>query len=290
MTSGGVARGADGGSVVRQLYRRSPLRRLVSVNWAHRGLSAQDVFIAGYPRSGTSWLRFMLVEMRHGNANWQRTNRLVPYVGRYRQVPALLPNGARLIKTHERYLSRYRRAVHVVRDPRDVCISYFHFMQRIGKIELRAEDDRAATLNRFVEAFLAGDVDAHGTWQQHLASWTDGAIAAGADVLTLRYEDLAVDPASSLRLVADWLGVQIDSDAAEYVVEQCSVQRMRLLEQQALAQRPPVFAGAARRTGVSLLWGGRVGAWREHLTDEQAARFAVFATGMTTMGYALTPA
>ncbi|MEX2446142.1 MAG: hypothetical protein WD734_02295, partial [Dehalococcoidia bacterium] len=69
-TEGRIARGASGADPLRRLYRRSPLRWLLKIQWDHRGLRPADVFVASYPRSGSSWLRFLLYEMTAGDASF----------------------------------------------------------------------------------------------------------------------------------------------------------------------------------------------------------------------------
>ncbi len=166
--TGRIAPGSNGAGLARRVYRQSPIRHLRTITIAHRGLTADDVFLASYPRSGSVWLRFLLTEMLSGDASFVTIARTVPYVGKHRATPRLVPGGGRMIKTHEPFMSRYRRAIHLVRDPRDVCISYFNFLQRIGKITIRGGDDEAASFDHHVDAFLAGRVDAFGTWQQHV--------------------------------------------------------------------------------------------------------------------------
>jgi len=123
--NGPVARGADGAGLLRRMYRASPLRQLIKIEWDHRGIGPKDVFLASYPCSGSSWMRFLLLELLAGDASFAAINVAVPYVGRHRVAPSIVPDGGRLIKTHEPHLARYRRAVHLVRDPRDVALLLF---------------------------------------------------------------------------------------------------------------------------------------------------------------------
>ncbi|CAN5762483.1 hypothetical protein BH24CHL5_BH24CHL5_04260 [soil metagenome] len=44
------------------------MRRLIEGYLAHRGLVPGDIFCASYPRSGSVWLRIMLIEMLAGDA------------------------------------------------------------------------------------------------------------------------------------------------------------------------------------------------------------------------------
>ncbi|HYI21681.1 MAG TPA: sulfotransferase domain-containing protein [Candidatus Limnocylindrales bacterium] len=252
---------------------------------AHRGLLPNDVFLASYPRSGSVWLRFLLTEMLSGDASFVTISNTVPYVGKHGATPSLVPAGGRLIKTHEPFNSFYRRAIHLVRDPRDVCISYFNFLQRIGKITIRAGDDKAASFDHHVNAFLAGRVDAFGTWQQHLVSWSAAKEHGRADVHRIRFEDLKADTPAELERLADWLKLPFSRSDAVRVAERCSVENMKRAEAEGRLANPPVFSKTALRTGLSLILAGRAGGWREALTDAQQDRFAAFAEGLALMGY-----
>jgi len=286
--AGRIAPGSNGASLARRLYRRSPLRALIRVHWDHRGLRPNDVILASYPRSGSAWLRFLLIELISGNASFARITAEAGYVGRHRSAPALVPGGGRLVKSHEQYLGRYRRAVHLVRDPRDVALSYFHFMQRIGRVHPRPGDDLDASLDRFIRAFLAGHCDAHGTWQSHLLSWLSASESGRANVLRVRYEDLRADAPRELLRIARWLGLDVDAGAAARTVERCSIERMRESEAIDLASDRSVFPRAARKSGLRLVNEGRVGGWREVLNDDQRRLFRkAFAPGLEAMGYPL---
>jgi hypothetical protein len=280
-----VARGADGADVIRRLYRRSPLRRIIKVDRDHRGVTDKDVFVASYPRSGNSWLRFILLEMTGRRSGFDTAYDEVPYVGMQNGAPDLVPGGGRLIKTHEPYLRVYRRAIHLVRDPRDVVISYFSYMQRVEQIVVLPDDDEAASFDRFLDAFIAGRADAHGTWQTHLDSWLAAARTGSCDVLRLRYEDLRADPSSHVLEMGQWLGIDMTADRATEIVEKCSLDRMRAAEHEAMRSTPHVVPRPARQGGGALLGKGSVQAWREVLMPDQQHRFTPFNTGLHQMGY-----
>src|ERR1700737_891797 len=90
----------------------------------HLGLRPQDAFLAAYPRSGSTWLRFILFEILTGeDAGFRNIETCIPEIGTNRGVSPILPGGGRLIKTHEKYRKDYTKAVLLVRDPRDVLLS-----------------------------------------------------------------------------------------------------------------------------------------------------------------------
>src|SRR5215472_10450025 len=92
-------------------WLRAPL-----VSLRHRGLDARDVFFASYPRSGSTWLRFLLFETLSGQSSaFGKVNDCIPDVGDHLKAPRLLPGGGRLIKTHEPYRNSYEKALYIVR-------------------------------------------------------------------------------------------------------------------------------------------------------------------------------
>jgi len=275
-----VARGAAGAGLVRRAYRRSPLRRLARVERTHRGLRPDDVFIASYPRSGNAWLAFIVLELSGRHATFDSVRFEVPIVGAHARAPALVPGGGRFIKTHERYLRAYRRAIHLVRDPRDVALSYFRFMQREGSLVLREGDDVGATFDTYLDAFILGRLHPSGTWQGHLRTWLDAAARGDASILRLRYEDMRADPAAHVGQIAEWLGFGISSEEAIQVAERCSLERMREAERES---DPRVFGRV--RPEVAYVGPAFVGGWHAGLTEEQQRRFAAFADGIALMGY-----
>ena len=224
--------------------------------------------------------------MLSGDASFATIGKTVPYVGKQRITPSLVPRGGRLIKTHEPFMSRYRRAINLVRDPRDVCISYFSFLQRIGKIKIREGDDKVASFDRHVDAFIAGRVDAFGTWQQHVMSWSVAKEQRLADVLQVKFEELKTDTPTELERIADWLAVPFSRSDAQRVAERCSFANMQKAEAEGRRADPPVFSKTALRTGLSVVREGRAGGWQRVLDEAQQARFAAFAEGLALMGYA----
>jgi len=75
----------------------------------HRGLSERDVFVASFPKSGTTWLRFMLAQVLSGEeVDFDRAGILIPGVEAHAKAPKVLLDGGRLIQTHESFRSAYK--------------------------------------------------------------------------------------------------------------------------------------------------------------------------------------
>ena len=64
----------------------------------HSGIDRNDVMVASYPRSGNTWLRFMLTRILTGKpAAFDSVNQVIPELGLQKDALPLLPGEGRLI-------------------------------------------------------------------------------------------------------------------------------------------------------------------------------------------------
>lgn len=239
---------------LRRKFARTPLRAPL-VWWRHRGLDSSDMFFAAYPKSGTTWARFVLFEMLSGKASgFKATNQQMPGVGMHHNALRLLPNGGRLVATHEYYRNNYHRAIYMVRDARDVLLSEFAFL---SALEYYTND-----LDSFVNTFLYTVVSAYGPWHKNITSWLDSPIANNGNMMFVRYEDLRKDPVPLFAQMADFLGANIPEETIKQAVENNSIQNMRKKE-----DKEPVRASIKGR----FVREGKVRGWVSKLTPEQVA-------------------
>ena len=72
----------------------------------------------------------------------------------------------RMIKSHECFEPRYKKMVYIVRDPRDVAISNYHWEMKKGSF-----DDRFPVA-RFVPKWMDSEYWPRlGSWSDHITSW-----------------------------------------------------------------------------------------------------------------------
>lgn len=244
----------------KDLLRRSPLRRMI-VNRRHRGLKAEDVFIASFPRSGNTWMRFVLADIFAGERiSFRSVEEIMPGVGHHEGAPGYARGGGRLIKTHEPWRPEYRRGVYLVRDVRDVLMSYYRMHQSL-------QPDLA--LDTFVDRFVRGQVDGYGSWQDHVEGWL-GAAGNGCDLLVIRYEDLRADPIPEFQKAAAFVGTEVDADRVQRALDDNSVENLREREQQdaEYLSKAMGWKGALVSTTQTTVGG------REQLTEAQLAKIA----------------
>ena len=196
---------------------------VVSKAWLW-GLSAlwlrhDDVVLAFYPKTGSTWVRIFLYHLLNGNAgktnfNFDDVNSVMPEFANstfFKRWP--FPGVPRLIKTHRRYnpmLAR-NRIVLFTREPRDTMVSFLHYAN--AKKEFGFSGGLAELI-----AHPEMGLDAYFHFYQ---SWLPQA------GLVLRYEDLLAEPAATFRMLIDFIGINASEDDIERALEASSIKRTR---------------------------------------------------------------
>ncbi|HUO16170.1 MAG TPA: sulfotransferase domain-containing protein [Verrucomicrobiae bacterium] len=218
----------------------------------HKSLRADDVFFASYPRSGSTWLRFVLFESIAGQASgFGNVNESIPDVKEHKTGLPLMPNGGRLIKTHEVYHPEYKRAVYLVRDPRDVALSEYAYQTALGLVNM--------PLDEYLRVFLTKGVNPFASWSEHVQSWISSPLSQ-ENLLIVKFEDLRRDTVQGVSAIVRFFGLTPDEEHIRAAVANNSVERMKAKEKET-PQR-------ASKKG-QFIRSGSVGGWRKQLTEGQ---------------------
>jgi sulfotransferase family protein len=251
-----------------------------------------DTFLVSYPRSGNTWTRFLIANLLFPNSQVDFTNieRLIPDTTVQSSRALKRIPRPRILKTHEYFDPRYPKTIYIVRDPRDVAISYFDYNRRNQFI------DDSVSLDAFVERFVSGNLASAGwgTWAENVASWL---YTRGGDpsFLLLDYGDMHCDPVAALRRIAKFLNVAADPAVLQRAVERSSAERMRELEKQQFDQWLSTQCHAVRRakkerTRKDIPFVGKAlsGGWQNVIPEETVHRIeSAWGEIMITLGYEL---
>jgi len=252
---------------------------------AGRGVTVlpDDVFLVSYGRSGSTWVRFLIGNLVYEDdpVTFLNVESRIPDIYVFPDRVLLRQPRPRILKSHESFDPRYKRIIYVVRDPRDVAVSLYHYVLKRGGI---GED---CPLDEFVKPFVAGSpkVISWGTWGEHVTSWL--STRSGHDgLLLIRYEDLQADPKQGLKRVAAWLKIGGDDERLTRAVELSSMDRMKHLERQQSRQWVETKGTRQDKTFVR---SGRAGEWRSVLSEESVIAIeTAFGEVMQNLGYELT--
>lgn len=262
---------------VRHKAAKTLLRSLV-VWLRHKGLNPNDVYLAAYPRSGSTWTKFMLFEILSGqSAEFSNADIAIPHVGSHYKALPLLRGGNRLIKTHEPYHKVYKKAIYLVRDVRDVALSEYSHWKWVG-IEHKKFDD-------FLVKFLEGKTHGlgFGSWSSHVNSWLSAQSVLENDILIIKFEDMRQKSEEKLFEIIDFIGVDVDRQIIRSAINNNSIEKMREKEEKVLHT---LFKNFSK--DVRFVREGTVGNWRQRLTDGQVQLIHEYAgETLCRLGYPL---
>jgi hypothetical protein len=254
---------------------------------AGRGLTifSDDRFLVSYPRSGSTWTRFLI-------GNLISTNEAITFANLESRFPSIYicadrqlrrVSRPRLLTSHEAFDPSYKTIIYVVRDPRDVAVSFYHY-----SIKNRHISD-GYPLEKFVSRYVSVKVgpmyDRWGSWADHVTSWV--ALRQGRDgFLLLRYEDMVEDPKRELAKVADMLKLDVNPERLSRAVELSSAGRMRRLEKE---QHDAWSQTAKTRSDMPFVRTAAAGGWRAELSSAAIAEIEeAWGITMQTFGYTLS--
>jgi len=273
-----------------------------------------DIFLVSYPRSGNTWVRFLLGNLLNPDEpiTFNNLERKVPNIyGASKRTFKRIPR-PRLIKSHECFDPRYRRVIYIVRDPRDVAVSAYHYGRKMRLI------DYALPIETFVTSTFMQTGQHFGTWGDSVGSWLvnpgnifqisrikDGFLgitaswgenvmswlgARGHDrkFLLLRYEDLLDDTPEELAKVSEFLALGASPDRIARAVALSSAENMRKLE---VTQSSEWYATKEGRKDIPFVRVAKSAQWKRSLPASSVAEIeAAWGPVMELLGYPLSAA
>jgi hypothetical protein len=240
-----------------------------------------DVFLVSFPKSGNTWSRFLLGNLLFPDhpATFANIHRLIPEPASttkrdFDRIPR-----PRIIKSHECFDPRYPRVIYIVRDPRDVAVSQYHYHRKLMKIG----DD--SPIETFIDRFLAGQTCPHGSWGQNVVTWL-ATSEGNSRFLLLRYEDMLADTAREVEKIAAFLHLNNSPEQIARAVERSSAAQMRKLEK---AQTDDCSLTKGSRKDLAFVRSAGSGGWRSELPPSMAAKIeAAWGPLMRHLGYELS--
>jgi hypothetical protein len=270
-----------------------------------------DIFVVSFFKSGNTWTRFLIGNLLNLDrpVTFESVERISPDIYQFQQRGYRKLLSPRVIKSHECFDPRYRRVIYIVRDPRDVAISLYHFLRKNKMI-----DDAFPLATYAAEWFIPGKGSGR-TWREHVGSWmvnvksfpgisglqqawgspnnsSDapslldlGACGHGRQFLLVRYEDLIADPGGGLARIAKFLSVDASEERISKAVERSSADKMRKLEE---TDGDRWFMTRGTRKDINFVREAKSEQWRTALPAESLARIeSAWGHIMELLGYKL---
>lgn len=215
-----------------------------------------DLFMASFPKSGNTFLRFLWANLELELQNVEKTVdfevldnefRCEYEAGEYGGFPYRhLP---RAIKTHlPRHFVPLRRAksILIIRHPGDTLASYHRYLN--SYVQHPVQD---MSFGEFIRSSRYGMDD----WIAHTSSWLNSADSV------VGYEEMFLKPADALQQILAEIGLpKVPADRIRRAVEKSSVDNVRKLEKE---RGKSDHLKARLRADASFAGSGKPGRWRE---------------------------
>src|ERR687892_1020072 len=213
-----------------------------------------DVVIVSYPKSGSTWLRFIMANLLdnmfsgpHQEIDFLRMQLIVPEISldacRNGVNFGALPS-PRIMRSHGLYNPRFPKIVYILRDPRDALVSYYYHFKKFHNF------------NGTLLEFLQSDIRKV-EWDQHVNSWIFQNQSLN-NLCIIRYEDMLSNASVEVEKVVHFAGLGFTPADIHRAVEKSDFNQLRKLE-----QRKGLGYVDEQERHIRFIREGKRGGWQE---------------------------
>ncbi|EEB17322.1 conserved hypothetical protein [Pediculus humanus corporis] len=247
-----------------------------------------DVWLISYPRTGSTWaqemiwcigndldyekakqiqqLRTPLLElsaiMAHHHGDWMKElgnsvdlveNLTSPRFIKSHLPWELLPKDLKIVQP---------KVVYVARNPKDMCVSYYHYCQLVHNMKGSFED--------FCHLFLKDKAPIGPIWNHILGFWNR---RNENNILFLKYEDMKKDQKGAIKKAAKFLNKNLSDEDVEKLAEHLSFNKMK--ENPAVNLEPLMSRkeGFSKNSQLKFIRKGQIGDYKNFMSDELIKKF-----------------
>lgn len=259
-----------------------------STIWNDFGFRDDDIIIATYAKSGTTWMQQIVSQLIFDGAEDLPVAEMSPWLD-LRVPPKEVKLPAVEAQTHRRFVKTHlpvdalvfsdkAKYVYIGRDGRDVVWSLYNHHANANDFWYEALNDTPGRVGPPIGPPPPSELEYFRDWfnrdgypfwpfWENVRSWW--AIRDLENVLFVHFEDLKRDLPGEIRRIADFLGIPINPARWDDILEHCSFAYMK-----ANATKSVPLGGAFWDGGAeTFIHKGTNGRWRDVLTDADVALY-----------------
>lgn len=230
--------------------------RFVRAGWLDRKnvrnlirIRDSDMFVVSYPKSGNTWIRFVIANLiapESTKITFKNLEKYVPSVHKSAERLNQFGIERRFIKSHYQSFAHYPSTIYVVRDGRDALVSYYHYQKQRGY-----DGSFADYLRSDRHCFF-------GSWSNHVLSALEHQQQNPNQTLLVRYEHIVENPSGEIMRIAQFCGLQLSDEQVAQVDERCRFESLKATEVN--------FGGEPSNPEKTFFRKGQTGQWPDYFT------------------------
>ena len=259
-----------------------------STIWNDFEFRDDDIIIATYAKSGTTWLQQIVAQLLFDGAEGMEVAEMSPWMD-LRIPPKEVKMPLVEAQTHRRFLKTHlpvdalvlsdrAKYVYIGRDGRDVLWSMYNHHANANEAWYDALNNSPgrvgppiekppSSITQYFDEWLNGDGHPFWPFWENIRSWWD--IRDLPNVYLIHFADLKRDMAGEIRRVADFLEIPINEDIWESILLHCSFDYMKANATQSVPLGGAFWDGGAK----TFIYKGQNGRWRDTLSAEEIQRY-----------------
>lgn len=247
-----------------------------------------DIIIATYGKSGTTWMQQIVAQLLFDGAEEVNVPEMSPWLDL--RVPAKQVKLAQVAQqSHRRFLkthlpvdalvfSERAKYIYIGRDGRDICWSLYNHHVNASDVWYEALNDTPGRVGPPIEPPPASVLDYYREWfekdgfplwslWENVRSWWD--IRHLPNVLFVHFASLKSDMPREIRRIAEFIEVPIDASRWDSILHHCSFEYMKANADKSVPLGGIFWNGGAE----TFIHKGVNGRWRDLLSAEDVARY-----------------
>ena len=251
-----------------------------STVWNNFKFRDDDIVIATYAKSGTTWMQQIVSQLVFNGAEGVDVSHASPWVD-LRILPSEAIAGLehlphrRFVKTHlpvdALVFSPKAKYIYIGRDGRDAVWSMYNHHANANENWYGALNNTPGlvgppigpppdSVHEYYRQWMEGDGHPFWPYWENLRSWW--AVRHLPNVMIIHFNDMKADLAGSIRKIGDFLGIKPDAATLAKIVEHCSFDYMKAHAELAAPLGGALWNGGAK----TFINKGTNGRWHDVLT------------------------
>ena len=259
-----------------------------STIWNDFAFRDDDIIIATYAKSGTTWLQQIISQLIFGGREGLAVAEMSPWLD-LRVPPKEIKLQEVEQQTHRRFLKTHlpvdalvfspkAKYIYIGRDGRDVVWSLYNHHSNANQTWYQALNDTpgrvgppmeppTASIRDYFHDWLEKDGFPFWPFWENVASWW--ALRDLPNVLLVHFAELKADLPGEIRRIASFLDIAVEEADWEAVVRHCSFDHMKANAATSVPLGGAFWDGGAE----TFIHKGHNGRWRDTLSAEECAAY-----------------